>query len=84
MNKLLGNFFSSPRTTLAGLGSVVLGALLSQALPQIVAALGSNPSPGWQLLGLILGAAAGGLMADAKKKLDSAAAPAAPSAPPTP
>jgi hypothetical protein len=74
---MIGNIFASPRTTLAGLAAVVVGAIGANVVPAIVAYFGAQPSSGWQLLGMALGAVVPGLMADAKKKLDEASQPKA-------
>jgi hypothetical protein len=67
MSQMLSNIFTSPRTTFAGILSVVLGALGATVLPQVVAYLGTQPGVGWQLVGLALGALGGALMKDVKK-----------------
>lgn len=67
LKALLGNVFTSPRTTLAGLLSVTLAAVLASVIPAVVTYLGAQPGVGWKLVGLALGALlGGGILADAK------------------
>lgn len=64
--KALGPVFSNPRTTLAGLLAVVVGAVAMHVVPAAVEFLGGQAGVGWQLVGLVLGFLPGALMKDKK------------------
>lgn len=75
---MLKNIFSSPKTTLAGVLAIVVGALGQVIVPQVVVFLGMQPGMGWQLLGLALGAVVPFLMKDAAPKDPAALPPPSP------
>ncbi len=62
----LSNVFSSPRTTFAGLASLVLSQLGAYVVPQVVTYLGQQPGLGWQVAGLLIGLVVPALMKDHK------------------
>ncbi len=63
---MLGNIFTDPRTTLAGLLGVVLSQVGAYVVPSIVTFLGAQPGLGWQVVGLVLGLVVPALMKDKK------------------
>lgn len=64
--KILSNVFTNPRTTLAGILGIVISQAALALVPQVVAYLGTQGGLGWQVLALVIGAAAPALMRDGK------------------